>query len=981
MLRYRKLGTYGGAITVAPSYDTAVGQGVGTDGFASLPLRSGAKRIYVNSGSGSDSNSGLTNASPVATIAHAVTLATAGAGDQLLIAPGTYAEGLPDMRPGASVLSGFSAAYPTVIQSYDPTDPTNESKMGRTGTGRPVLTSSANGQTFLNGHGGQFIAVRGLDFNPGNIAACSINVLGGANNNTGYILFENCRFQYVMANCQGNLTWPTYYRMYKVIFRNCGAHGQWDTSGDQQFVYASLVDGLTIEDCSMVHVGWKEGANRSDSATLGGATIYSHPVYTQDDSRNSVMRRCVIVNSAADGGRLKSGGLYQSNLVINCPIQADAGEGNEYTIHAPTGCYHDISGNLAFGSGKIDGSAGSTWGWHIKGNAAVGSAVHHNIAARSVDGNAGNALMMDAAHDALTSFQGLPSYGNFYNNVSYLWTASGNSFVAGSSNTTNPALMTYLTNNNVWDDPTGGTNKNWSAVTFPNSYTMLGLLSAVNVSYVDLNTAQTDWQNNPESRGWRNAISLGQLGYGVAPVLQDLVTNTNLTVGVPSYGLFVGTMDGSVLSSSDLPSGVTLDSDCRFWRYDGSGSAQLGMTNHVTETNGTNSHTTTFTWNRYAQPVLSSLTATPSYNSATASFSTNVGSGLYYWEVTTESTVPDWPHIRIGVNIANTQEPATSVATVFGNANITAPGTQNISGISGLLASTAYYLNVAQLDANGNPSAVSQFAFTTTAPPAPTLSAPVSATTGTIGVTTNQNTGTMYWVVTTSSTAPTAAQVKAGQNNLGTAAVASGNKAITVAAKWATAVSGLTNGTTYYAYFCHNNAGGDSNVASTASFVPAATTTQYTNVSNWTVTSSGGTNNKVAKSTNGSWSSARTNNADSLGSVVHTLTALGTELRVGLSTSALIAGSTGNESTCFSWDVFNGNLFVAGSLVGAYSGYTAVNGNTVTLTFNNGYVYVYLNSTLVVSLDVSSIGTTLYPFCVSNDNTTPTTVTSDFTHW
>jgi hypothetical protein len=64
----------------------------------------------------------------------------------------------------------------------------------------------------------------------------------------------------------------------------------------------------------------------------------------------------------------------------------------------------------------------------------------------------------------------------------------------------------------------------------------------------------------------------------------------------------------------------------------------------------------------------------------------------------------------------------------------------------------------------------------------PVLTSPVGTSTGsttaTVGATTDTGSGTLYYVVTTSATQPTAAQIKAGQNNTGSAAVASGNQAV-----------------------------------------------------------------------------------------------------------------------------------------------------------------------------------------------------------
>src|SRR6185437_1321028 len=123
----------------------------------------GAKRFFVNSATGSDTNgcsAAQSASSPKATLASATNCLTNGEGDQVLIAQGTsYTAGLNVI--GAS---GYSPVYPTVIQTYDPADPTNEAKYGRaTGSARPVLnTGGTVAQNFLLGSPStKYVAVRG----------------------------------------------------------------------------------------------------------------------------------------------------------------------------------------------------------------------------------------------------------------------------------------------------------------------------------------------------------------------------------------------------------------------------------------------------------------------------------------------------------------------------------------------------------------------------------------------------------------------------------------------------------------------------------------------------------------------------------------------------------------------------------------------------------------------------------------------------
>jgi hypothetical protein len=110
---------------------------------------------------------------------------------------------------------------------------------------------------------------------------------------------------------------------------------------------------------------------------------------------------------------------------------------------------------------------------------------------------------------------------------------------------------------------------------------------------------------------------------------------------------------------------------------------------------------------------------------------------------------------------------------------------------------------------------------------APTLSSPSGAATGKDAgsgtVTTNENNGTLYSVVTLTSTPPSAAQVKAGENASGTL-LASGLRptlAITTTGAKTVAYTGLTSGTAYFPFFMHEDtATNQSTVAAGASFTP-----------------------------------------------------------------------------------------------------------------------------------------------------------------
>lgn len=105
-----------------------------------------------------------------------------------------------------------------------------------------------------------------------------------------------------------------------------------------------------------------------------------------------------------------------------------------------------------------------------------------------------------------------------------------------------------------------------------------------------------------------------------------------------------------------------------------------------------------------------------------------------------------------------------------------------------------------------------------------TLSSPTGAQDGTIdtqadlSVTTNEGSGTLYWIISTSATAPSVAQIQAGNDSSGSSAYKSGSAAVTSTGVKSVNVSGMASNT-YYAYFQQNDvAGNNSAVAASTSW-------------------------------------------------------------------------------------------------------------------------------------------------------------------
>jgi hypothetical protein len=156
---------------------------------------------------------------------------------------------------------------------------------------------------------------------------------------------------------------------------------------------------------------------------------------------------------------------------------------------------------------------------------------------------------------------------------------------------------------------------------------------------------------------------------------------------------------------------------------------------------------------------------------------------------------------------------------------------------------------------SGTPSVgySNEVAVTIAASSAWTLSVPTASASGvgSVGATTDGNNGTLYAVLTTSATPPSAAQIKAGQDH--TSAAAPCAKSVSVSssgAKTITELYGLVESTTYYAHLMHENAGATaSNVVTSSSIATPnnlLTKTELFNDATWTKNNSQITANSTA---------------------------------------------------------------------------------------------------------------------------------------
>lgn len=224
-------------------------------------------------------------------------------------------------------------------------------------------------------------------------------------------------------------------------------------------------------------------------------------------------------------------------------------------------------------------------------------------------------------------------------------------------------------------------------------------------------------------------------------------------------------------------------------------------------------------------PTLTSPSGTGGAATCSGSVSTDEGNGTLYAVVTSSATAPTAGQVKLG------QDHTGAAALRVVSQAVSATGTQSIA--SGSVTAGTRYWHCMHEDAAANQSTVASSASFTVASGGdttpPVLSSPTGAATGTttatVGATTDEGNGVLYAVVTTSATQPSVAQIKAGQNNAGTAAAYASSQAVSSTGAKTFGATGLTASTTYYAHLVHADAAAnDSNRVTSSSFTTSAAT-------------------------------------------------------------------------------------------------------------------------------------------------------------
>ena len=235
------------------------------DGWTQYDASKDSRIVYVSSSAGSDSNSGLTPAEPVQSIARGVSMLRNGYPDWLLFKSGdTWETGLGNWE-----LSGRSPTQPMVVATYG---------------GDERAYFNTNGDSFLKHHVHpvNFIAFVSLharanlrdpdapEFNGGVDTEAGIRWLGERRT----VIFEDILLEFfhtaaIIQNTTGEME-----KMNDITFRRCVVLDSYSGGkGHAQGIYAAKMRGLRLEENLIDHNGYYPGMKDAKP------TIFNHNIY------------------------------------------------------------------------------------------------------------------------------------------------------------------------------------------------------------------------------------------------------------------------------------------------------------------------------------------------------------------------------------------------------------------------------------------------------------------------------------------------------------------------------------------------------------------------------------------------------------------------------------------------------------------------------------------------------------------------------
>jgi hypothetical protein len=311
-------------------------------GFTKITPSADTRTVYVSASEGSDSNSGLSPSSPVKTLSKGASLLRSGSPDWMLLKKGdTWHEALPGWSK-----SGRSGQEPMVISSYGSGD-------------RPDIKVANNKNAFDSSTPFHDVALIGLhldastrnpdspDFTGGTGTAYGIRMVGQVKN----FLVEDMQIDHFVydVSLQGFSGYAQ-----NITFRRNLITDAYDPGQKAQGLYASQIDGLTLDGNLFDHNGWNE------EVAGAGPILLGHNIYLYNSTKNVVVKNNIIANASSHGIQARGGGIIENNLFLNNPISLLFGTGGPVLEGGVSG---DVKNNVFIGSRGI---GSSLRGWAIE---------------------------------------------------------------------------------------------------------------------------------------------------------------------------------------------------------------------------------------------------------------------------------------------------------------------------------------------------------------------------------------------------------------------------------------------------------------------------------------------------------------------------------------------------------------------------------------------------------------------------------------
>jgi hypothetical protein len=357
------------------------------DGWTVVTPERDSRVIYVSSSAGDDDHSGRSPDRPVKSVAAGAALIRNNSSDQLLLKRGD----VWDEAIGAWWKRGKSEQEPILIGAYGAGDRPRLNTGGRgafnAGKSRH---ESIDHVSIIGLHLSAHTRLKGEDFVRSEGEA-GIRLLAP----TDDFLIEDCRIEgykdnIIFADFFGPLTDITVRRSVIVdAYSIDHAHAQG--------LYATGVQGLTIEENVFDHNGWMEGVAGA------GQTGFNHNVYLRADNKGVVVRGNVFANASSHGLQARSGGRVEDNLFLDNPIGMSFGlvNGSPATPGGVTGV---VNGNVFLGARSIGSNGVRGWGMEV-GNTRPGggTVVSNNIFASAGEDGRNPAIVIGAGSNVLNA--------------------------------------------------------------------------------------------------------------------------------------------------------------------------------------------------------------------------------------------------------------------------------------------------------------------------------------------------------------------------------------------------------------------------------------------------------------------------------------------------------------------------------------------------------------------------------------------------